>query len=161
VWYGGDTDAMVLDTEDPLAVAAVEVIHNGDMAALQRLLVEHPELATDRLGDYDGPGGVGMSLTFLHVVTDWPGTTHGAATVAEVVAADADVTAQFTGPHTETPLHWGGQQRRRRGVGCAVGRGRGHRRRSAVTGGGTRWLTPERSRSGSRAPPRRTRRRSA
>jgi ankyrin repeat protein len=29
-----------------------------------------------------------------------------AATVAALVEAGADVNARFTGPHTETPLHW-------------------------------------------------------
>ena len=38
----GDTEVMVLDTEDPLAVAAVGAIHTGDVAALTRLLAEHP-----------------------------------------------------------------------------------------------------------------------
>jgi ankyrin repeat protein len=43
----------------------------------------------------------------LHVVTDWPGHfPNGATTVAVLVAAGADVNARFTGPHTETPLHW-------------------------------------------------------
>jgi hypothetical protein len=94
---------MVLDTEDPLAVAATAAIHAGDVPALQRLLAEHPQLATARLGDEDG----GMSRTLLHVVTDWPGHyPNGAATVAALVAAGADVNARFTGPHTETPLHW-------------------------------------------------------
>ena len=103
----GDTDVMVLDTEDPLAVAAVAAIHTGDVAALKQLLAEHPELATARLGDYDGPDCAGMSRTLLHVVTDWPGHyPNGAATVAALVAAGADVNARFTGPHTETPLHW-------------------------------------------------------
>jgi len=103
----GDTDVMVLDTEDPLAVAAVAAIHAGDVAALKQLLAEHPGLATARLGDYDGPDCGGMSRTLLHVVTDWPGHyPNGAATVAALVAAGADVNARFTGPHTETPLHW-------------------------------------------------------
>jgi uncharacterized protein len=104
---GGGNDVMVLDTEDPLAIAAVEAIHVGDVVALQRLLAEHAGLATARLGDYDGSGCGGMSRTLLHVVTDWPGHfPRGAATVAALVAAGADVNARFTGPHTETPLHW-------------------------------------------------------
>jgi hypothetical protein len=103
----GDTDVMVLDTEDPLAVAAVGAIHAGDVAALMQLLAQPPGLATARLGDYDGPDCAGMSRTLLHVVTDWPGHyPNGAATVAALVAAGADVNARFTGPHTETPLHW-------------------------------------------------------
>src|SRR5207302_7722531 len=45
--------------------------------------------------------------TLLHVVTDWPGHfPSGAATVVGLVAAGADVNAQVTGPHAETPLHW-------------------------------------------------------
>jgi hypothetical protein len=39
----------------------------------------------------------------------------------------ADVNARFTGPHTETPLHWVARQRRRRRARRAAGRGRGHR----------------------------------
>jgi hypothetical protein len=93
-----------LETEDPLAVAAVSAIHTGDVAALTRLLADHPGLARVRLGD-DEPGG--MSRTLLHVVTDWPGHYPGGpATVAVLVAAGSDVNARFTGPHTETPLHW-------------------------------------------------------
>jgi uncharacterized protein len=100
-------EVLVLNTEDPLAVAAVSAIHTGDVAALQRLLAKQPRLATARLGDYDGRPGGGMSRTLLHVVTDWPGHfPNGAATVAALVAAGADVNARFTGPHTETPLHW-------------------------------------------------------
>ncbi len=67
-------------------------------------MAEHPGLAAVRLGD-DDPDG--MSRTLLHVVTDWPGHfPHGAATVAALVEAGADVNARFRGPHEETPLHW-------------------------------------------------------
>jgi hypothetical protein len=97
---GGDVPA--LDAEDPLAAAAVEAIRAGDVAVLQRLLGEHPRLATARLGDH-GDG----RRTLLHVATDWPGHfPHGAATVAALVAAGADVNARFAGAHAETPLHW-------------------------------------------------------
>jgi hypothetical protein len=95
---------MTIDTEDPLAVRAVEAIHSGDLPTLRRLLSEHPDLATARLGD-DDPDG--MSRTLLHVATDWPGHfPNGAATVALLVEAGADVNARFHGPHAETPLHW-------------------------------------------------------
>jgi uncharacterized protein len=95
---------MTIDTEDPLAVRAVEAIHSGDRSTLTRLLGEHPDLATARLGD-DDPDG--MSRTLLHVATDWPGHfPNGAATVALLVEAGADVNARFHGPHAETPLHW-------------------------------------------------------
>jgi ankyrin repeat protein len=93
-----------IDTQDPLAVAVVEAIRTGDVAGLKRLLDEHPGLATARLGD-DDPHG--MSRTLLHVATDWPGHfPNGAAVVAVLVEAGADVNARFRGQHEETPLHW-------------------------------------------------------
>jgi hypothetical protein len=102
-----DADVLVLDTEDPVAVAAVDAIRTGDVAALRWQLAARPGLATARLGDYDGRPDGGKSRTLLHVVTDWPGHyPNGAATVAALVEAGADVNARFTGPHTETPLHW-------------------------------------------------------
>ena len=95
---------MVTGTEDPVAAAAVTAIHTGDLAALRRLLAEIPGSRRRGLGD-DGPEG--MSRTLLHVVTDWPGHfPYGAATVAALVEAGADVNARFRGPHEETPLHW-------------------------------------------------------
>jgi len=93
-----------ISTVDPTAIAAVRAIHTGDLAALNKLLTDHPGLATARLGA-DDPHG--MSRTLLHVVTDWPGHfPNGAATVAALVKAGADVNARFRGPHEETPLHW-------------------------------------------------------
>ena len=93
-----------LSTDDPMAIAVVHVIRSGEVSTLRRLLVEHPDLASTRLGD-DGPDG--MSRTLLHVATDWPGHfPNGAATVAALVEAGADVNARFRGPHQETPLHW-------------------------------------------------------
>ncbi len=96
--------ALFISTDDPLVVAAVAAVHTGDLPALHQLLADHPELATAHLGD-DEDGG--MSRTLLHVATDWPGHyPNGPATVAALVEAGADVDARFTGPHTETPLHW-------------------------------------------------------
>jgi uncharacterized protein len=93
-----------IGTQDPLAVAAVEAIHTGDLPRLKRLLAEHPDLATARLGD-DDPDG--MSCTLFHVATDW--TRHfpnSPATVAALAEAGAEVNARFHGPHTERPLRW-------------------------------------------------------
>jgi ankyrin repeat protein len=88
---------MKLSVEDPLAVAVVKAIHDGDVGGLQRLLAENPGLATAAIGP----------RTLLHIATDWPGHFPGvAATVAALIAAGADVNARFTGRHTETPLHW-------------------------------------------------------
>lgn len=91
--------------DNPLAVAVVDAIHKGDVASMKRLLAANPGLATARIGDPKSCDG--MSRTLLHVVTDWPGHfPNGATTVAALVEAGADVNARFTGPHTETPLHW-------------------------------------------------------
>jgi hypothetical protein len=93
-----------IDTEEPIAIAVVETIHRGDVAGLKLMLGQHPELVSARLGE-DDPDG--MSRTLLHVVTDWPGHfPNGAELVAELVEFGADVNARFSGPHTETPLHW-------------------------------------------------------
>lgn len=93
-----------MNTKDPLAVAVVQAIHSGDLLSLKRLPVENPGLATATLRD-DDP--CGMSRTLLHVATDWPGHfPNGAATVATLVEAGADVNARFVGAHNETPLHW-------------------------------------------------------
>jgi hypothetical protein len=93
-----------IDTDEPFAVAAVEAIHTGDVDRLKQLLTENAGLAGARLGR-DDPNGMTRSL--LHVATDWPGHfPNVAATIAALVEAGADVNARFTGPHTETPLHW-------------------------------------------------------
>ena len=95
--------AATLNPDAPLAREVTDVIRSGDAASLQMLLREHPELATARIGDPDR----GQSRTLLHVVTDWPGhVPEAGAKIAALVAAGADVNARFTGPHTETPLHW-------------------------------------------------------
>jgi ankyrin repeat protein len=84
--------------DEPVAIAVVEAIRNGDLEALQRLLGENPRLATTRIGN---------TRTLLHVAADWPGHfPNGAATVAALIARGADVNARFIGAHTETPLHW-------------------------------------------------------
>ena len=94
---------MVLKADDPLAVAATEAVQTGDLETLGRLLTEHPGLATAFIGDHPD----GMSRTLLHAATDWPGHhPNNAATARALLAAGANVDARFTGPHTETPLHW-------------------------------------------------------
>jgi ankyrin repeat protein len=91
-------DVLLLETDHPTAVAATAAIHRGDVAAVRRMLIEQPGLATARLG---------ASRTLLHVVADWPGHyPNGAAVVAALVEAGAQVDARFTGSHSETPLHW-------------------------------------------------------
>jgi uncharacterized protein len=135
---GVDSEVMVLDTGHPLAVAVVAAIHTGDVDRLARLLAEHPGLATARLGDYDGRADGGMSRTLLHVVTDWPGHyPNGAATVAALVAAGAEVDARFTGPHNETPLHWAASSNDLEVLDALLDAGADIDAPGAVIGGGT------------------------
>jgi uncharacterized protein len=94
---------VILATDDPVAVAATDAVHRGDVDTLRKLLDEHPGLATAFIGEHPD----GMSRTLLHAATDWPGHfPNNAATVAALIEAGADVNARFTGPHSETSLHW-------------------------------------------------------
>ena len=92
-----------LRPDSSLAREVTECIRTGTAARLQRLLDEQPELGRARIDDPRGR----QSRTLLHVVTDWPGhVPEAAAKIRALVAAGADVDARFTGPHSETPLHW-------------------------------------------------------
>ncbi len=96
-----------LREHETLERAVVAAIHSGDVETLQRLLRENPGLATATIGNLQDCAPGAMSRTLLHVVTDWPGHfPNGAQTVGALIAAGAEVNARFTGPHTETPLHW-------------------------------------------------------
>jgi len=87
-----------IQPDEPLAVAVVDAIHNGNIELLKRLLHENASLATARIAG---------TRTLLHIVTDWPGHfPNGAKTVAALIAHGAEVNAPFIGRHTETPLHW-------------------------------------------------------
>jgi ankyrin repeat protein len=95
-----------LSPDDPLARAAVEAIHGGDVERLRRLLAGNPGLATARIAGDDEREGGAITRTLLHVATDWPGHfRNGVATVAALIDAGAEVDARNT-PNTETPLHW-------------------------------------------------------
>jgi ankyrin repeat protein len=127
-----------LSTEDPLAVATVEAIHRGNVEDLERLLAENPGLATARIGGRTSCDPCEMSRTLLHVATDWPGHyPNGAATVAALVAAGADVNAGFEGPHTETPLHWAASSDDVAVLDALVKHGADIEAPGAVIGGGT------------------------
>ena len=65
------------------------------------MLADNPGLVNARIGDESA------SRTLLHAATDWPGHfPNNPATVALLLKSGADVNARFSGPHTETPLHW-------------------------------------------------------
>lgn len=113
---------------EPLAVAAVEAIQSGDVEALKRLLNENPGLATPSI----------KSRTLLHVATDWPGNfPNSAATVSALIAFGADVNARFTGPHTETPLHWAASTDDVAALDTLLDHGADIEAQGAVIGGGT------------------------
>ncbi len=124
-----------IPTDDPVAIAAVHAIHTGDVPSLKRLLEEHPGLATTTLGT---AGAKGMTRSLLHVVTDWPGHfPNGAVTVAVLVDAGADVNAEFTGPHHETPLHWAASSDDVEVLDALLDAGADIEARGAVIAGGT------------------------
>ncbi len=95
-----------IPSNDPRATSIIASIHRGDTASLEQLLRADPALATARVVDEKG-----VARTLLHIVADWPGHfPNGAATVAALAAAGADLNAAVLhpGPHgsPETPLHW-------------------------------------------------------
>ena len=93
----------MLAADDPLAVEATQLVQAGDLVRLAQLVSEHPSLVAAHIGVCPD----GMSRTLLHAATDWPGHfPNNAATVRLLIDAGADVNARFTGPHTETALHW-------------------------------------------------------
>jgi uncharacterized protein len=123
-----------LPADSPLAVKVGEIIRSGDAATLAEVLAEHPRLVQARLGP---PGGE-AARTLLHVVTDWPGHVPDAgAKVAALVAAGADPDARFTGPHTETPLHWAASSDDVEALDALLDAGADIEAPGAVIGGGT------------------------
>lgn len=90
----------------PIATQLQTIIRTGEVASLERLLHDDPELASARIIDERG-----VARTLLHIAADWPGHfPNGAKSVATLAAAGADVNAVVAqlGPHgsSETPLHW-------------------------------------------------------
>jgi uncharacterized protein len=87
-----------VDSQDPVAIAAVQAIRTGDTASLASLLSQHPGLVSEPIHG---------TRTSLHVVADWPGYfPAGPATVRLLIEAGADPNAAADGSQPETPLHW-------------------------------------------------------
>jgi uncharacterized protein len=87
-----------VDSQDPVAVAAVHAIRTGDITSLASLLIQHPGLASEQIHGTRTP---------LHVAADWPGYfPAGPATVRLLIEAGADPNADSGGGKPETPLHW-------------------------------------------------------
>jgi ankyrin repeat protein len=82
-------------------------VRAGDVAAIHRLLGDHPGLASARLVGKDGGSG-----TPLHLVADWPGYfPNGPQIVRLLIEAGADPNALTSGRDSpgkgdETPLHY-------------------------------------------------------
>jgi uncharacterized protein len=115
-----------------LARTVIEAIRSGEAATLEALLRDHPGLAAARIGGPD------QSRTLLHVLTDWPGNVpEAAAKIRALVAAGADVDARFTGPHTETPLHWAASSDDVEALDALLDAGAAIDAGGAVIGGGT------------------------
>jgi ketosteroid isomerase-like protein len=127
-------DEPVLNPDAALARKIAEAIRTGSAADVEQLLREHPGLARARLGD----PARGQSRTLLHVVCDWPGhVPEAAGKVAVLVSAGADVNARFTGPHTETPLHWAASSDDIDALDALLDAGADIESGGAVIGGGT------------------------
>lgn len=88
-------------TADPeLADSMFAAVRSGDLAALGRVLAEHPDMASAPLG------GRHRTRTPLHIATDWPGHLPGGPGVVRLlIAAGADPDGSRE-PGDETPLHW-------------------------------------------------------
>jgi ankyrin repeat protein len=79
----------------------VTAIQQGDIATLEALLEQDPDLAKARI----------VERSLLHILADWPGhRPESARTVELLVRHGADVNARMKHPDreeaAETPLHW-------------------------------------------------------
>ena len=88
-----------ISQDDPIAIAVVSAIRQGDVAALERVLRDRPNLATALIVD-----GGGVERSLLHIATDWPGHFPVVdQTIRVLIAAGANLNARAK---TETALHW-------------------------------------------------------
>src|SRR5580704_15088714 len=122
---------LTLAKNDPQAVAVKQAIETGDIAGLNRLLQQNPDLVRTRFGGESG-------RTLLHIAADWPGHfPNGPAIVAAIVAAGADVNAHSIALHEETPLHWAASSDDVAVLDALLDHGANIEARGGVIGGGT------------------------
>ncbi len=127
-----------LRADTALAAEVVHAIREGHTAALATLLARNPELARSLIVDAPSTGCSTAGRSLLHVLTDWPGNfVNGAAMVALLVEAGADVNARFVGSHNETPLHWAASCDDVAVLDALLDHGADIEARGAVIGGGT------------------------
>ena len=92
---------LTMQFDDSLAISLTKAIHVGDVATLERLLAENPELAATQIEDRKGG-----CRSLLHIAADWPSHfPNGGAIVNCLLKAGADVEGGVHGKG-ETPLHW-------------------------------------------------------
>src|SRR5688500_13052987 len=100
-------ETLRLPHNDPMATELVESIRVGDTATLERLLSEHPDLATARIVQPCKNRGGTESRTLLHIGAAWPGPfPNGAQGGAALAAHGAARNAHLAGFHAEAPQHW-------------------------------------------------------
>jgi ankyrin repeat protein len=127
-----------LQADTPLALALVEAVRGGDTPTLATILEGHPGLASSVIEERRSAGSQTVGRSLLHVLTDWPGNfPNGAATVALLVNAGADVNARFVGNHEETPLHWAASCDDVAVLDALLNHGADIEARGGVIGGGT------------------------
>lgn len=123
-----------LPQDHPVAVDLVRAIQEGQVADLQQLLAEHPELATAGIQDPKG-----FQRTPLHIATDWPGHfPQVVATIQALISAGADPNARVEGGNSaETPLHWGASSNDVAAIAALLDAGADIEANGAIIGGGT------------------------
>ncbi len=96
-----------LGESEPLAAALLLVVHQGDLASLNRLLEEHSELAGVTIVRPGTGENREFSYPALCAATGWPGHFPNVGeSIRLLIAAGADVHSHCSGLHEETPLHW-------------------------------------------------------
>jgi hypothetical protein len=78
-----------LQHDDPLALSLSGAIRNGDLASLEQLVREHPDLVAARIEKK------GKARTPLHVATGWPGHfPNSPAVITALIDAGAEPNAR-------------------------------------------------------------------